>query len=199
MPNESFSNEILVSPPSPWDYSSIKNLVHIWAEDAAVNGRSIFIPATQALFVYRFGNWVNDPSRSRVGHAIGLLFYRAAWSYIRNYLGFEIVKGVKLGRRVHFAHQHGIVIAPETEIGDDTLIHHGVTIGLRLATRPGESNKIGARIGRNVVIGAGAAIIGAVKIGDRANIGPNAVVMTNVPEDGSVVAAPSRILRLREQ
>lgn len=187
--------QIQVSPPSTWDASTLRGLLAIWREDREVNGRSPLIPATQALTIHRLGEWLDHPGRGRLTRLVGSLVYRAAAAYVRNHLGFEIRKETRIGRKVHFAHQHGVVIAPETQIGDGTLIHHGVTIGLRIDGRGGPA-EVGARIGSGVRIGAGVVIVGAVRIGDGASIGPNAVVSTDVPEHGSVVAAPTRVLRL---
>lgn len=164
-----------------------------------MHGGSPLIPAVQALTVYRFGQWLRDPARSRATRAIGSLLYRAGAAYARNFIGYEFREGTTLGRRVRFYHQHGIVIDPGTVIGDDTTVRHGVTIGLRMARVEGEPNVAGAKIGARVQIGAGAKIVGAVLIGDDASIGPNAVVMTDVPAGASVIAAPSRILRLHDQ
>lgn len=190
------TRQIQVTAPSTWDASSVQGLLEIWREDREINGRSCLNPATQVLTIHRFGEWLCHPRRGGLTRAIGTFVYRAGAAYVRNHLGFEIRKETRIGRRVHFAHQHGVVIAPETHIGDGTLIHHGVTIGLRMDGNGGPS-KVGAHIGAGVRIGAGAVIIGAVNIGDGASIGPNAVVATDVPENGSVVAAPSRVLRMQ--
>ncbi|WP_156887415.1 serine O-acetyltransferase [Propionicicella superfundia] len=188
--------DIVVSPPSAWDARTLRGLLDICGEDRAVNGRSPFHPASQALIVHRLGEWLAHPGRNRLVARVGGFVQHAAAAYVRNYIGYEISPGAKIGRRVHFAHQHGIVIAPETEIGDDALILHEVTVGLRMDAQGG-TPEAGARIGARVRIGTGARILGAVRIGDGANIGPNAVVMTDVPENASVIAAPSRVLRLR--
>lgn len=188
--------QIQVSPPSTWDASTLEGLRAIWREDREINGRSFLNPATQMLTIHRFGEWLCHPNRGRPTKLLGNLVYRAGAAYIRNHLGFEIRKETRIGRRVHFAHQHGVVIAPETQIGDGTLIHHGVTIGLRIDGKGGPA-AVGARIGKDVRIGAGAVIVGTVRVGDGASIGPNAVVATDVPENGSVVAAPSRVLRMQ--
>lgn len=199
MVDERSKPSIVVSKPTAWDTSTWSGLYRIWAEDWRVHGGSPLIPAIQALTVYRFGQWLQDPARSHLTRIIGSLVYRAGAAYARNVIGYEFRDGTRLGRRVRFYHQHGIVIDPGTEIGDDTAVRHGVTIGLRLTRVEGGPNVAGARIGARVEIGAGAKIIGAVRIGDGASIGPNAVVMTDVPAGASVIAAPSRTLRLHDQ
>jgi serine O-acetyltransferase len=188
-------SRIVVTPPSPWDRATVGGLLAILRENRDVHGR-LTIAARQTLLIHRLGEWADDPARHAATRAMTLFAYRVGSLYARNVLGFEILKGAKIGRRVHFTHQHGVVIAPETEIGDDCLIHHDVTIGLRLG-RDHSGDSIGARIGAGVRISAGARILGNVSIGDGASIGPNAVVITDVPAHASVIAAPSRILRLR--
>lgn len=190
-------SRIVVTPPSPWDTATFAGLFAILRENRDVHGR-LTIAARQMLLIHRLGEWADDPARHPLTRVIALLVYRTGSLYSRNVLGFEILKGARIGRRVHFTHQHGIIIAPETEIGDDCLIHHDVTIGLRLG-RDHSGDSIGARIGAGVRISAGARILGNVSIGDGASIGPNAVVMTDVPAHASVIAAPSRILRLRSE
>lgn len=188
--------DIAVTSPTPWDRSSVRGLLDIVRQDRAANGQGRLAPATQAIIVHRLGCWLADPDRHRVVFAVGWPVYRTLFALVRNGLGFEVNHEVVLGRGVRFSHQHGVVVAPGTEIGDNTLVHHDVTIGQRWNVRDPGPRAVGARIGRDVTIGAGVVIIGAVRIGDGASIGPNAVVVQDVPEGASVVAPPSRILRL---
>jgi serine O-acetyltransferase len=85
-----------------------------------------------------------------------------------------------------------VSIAKDAEIGDDCVIRHNVTIGGVSGARPD-----GPIIGSGVEVGAGAVIIGRIRIGDGARIGPNAVVMTNVPAGAIAVAPATRILEPR--
>lgn len=188
---------VTLTPPTDWDRASLAGLWHVWQEDWRVNGRSPFVPGTQAMTIFRLGQWLDDPRRNALVRLVASGLYKTGAIYARFVLGLEFRKETKIGRRVEFAHQHGVVIDPHTEIGDEVLILHGVTIGLRLSVADAENPSLGAKIGARVTIGAGAKIIGAVRIGDDATIGPNAVVMTDVPARGSVVAAPSRVLRIR--
>ena len=89
-------------------------------------------------------------------------------------------------------HQHGIVIHPKTVFGDDCVVHQNVTIGESGPNRRGEAPTFGNR----VKIGAGAAIIGKVVIGDDVTIGPNATVMINIPAGTTVCAPPPRLIKL---
>ena len=95
----------------------------------------------------------------------------------------------KIGRRVIFEHQHGIVVHGETVIGDDCIIRQGVTLGIRNMDRLTEAPVLG----RGVNVGAGAKIIGAVKIGDGAAIGANAVVLKDVPAGALAIGVPAQL------
>lgn len=97
--------------------------------------------------------------------------------------GIEIHPGAKIGKRVVIDHGMGVVIGETAEIGDDVLMYHGVTLG-------GKSLKEGKRhptVGNNVIIGAGAKLIGAINIGDNVKIGANAVITKDVPENNTAV------------
>jgi serine O-acetyltransferase len=113
-------------------------------------------------------------------------------SHIGRFLtGIEIHPGARLGRRFIIDHGMGVVIGETAEIGDDVYIYHQVTLG-------GTSSELGKRhptIGNNVIIGAGAKVLGAILIGDNARIGSNAVVVAPVPSDTTVVGIPARALQ----
>ena len=109
--------------------------------------------------------------------------------------GIEIHPGATIGRRVFIDHGMGIVIGETAEIGDDCTLYHGVTLG-------GTSWKKGKRhptLGRGVVIGAGAKVLGPIEIGDGAKIGSNAVVVRDVPADATAVGIPARIVTSEDQ
>jgi serine O-acetyltransferase len=110
-------------------------------------------------------------------------------SHIGRFLtGIEIHPGAKLGRRFIIDHGLGVVIGETAEIGDDVYIYHQVTLG-------GTSSERGKRhptIGNNVIIGAGAKVLGAIMVGDGARIGANAVVVAPVPAGVTVVGIPAR-------
>ena len=188
---------VAVTPPSAWDKSTFCGLRKIIAEDRDVNGLSWLNPATQMLVHHRLGEWVFAQQRSAVARRIGHFIYRVVYAYVRNVLGFEVPPTTVIGRKVKFVHQHGVTIHPHAQIGDGCKIHQGVTIGLR--SDPDETGVYlpPPRLGAGVQLGVGAAVIGPVTIGDHATIGPNAVVTKDVPSGASVVAPPSRVLRLR--
>jgi serine O-acetyltransferase len=117
------------------------------------------------------------------------VLYRALFRYTRNFYGIEIPYTAEVGRRVVIEHQHGIIIHGNARIGDDCIIRHGVTIGNRRIDHPFDA----PTLGRGVNVGAGAKILGAVQIGDGAQIGANAVVRTDVPAGATAVGIPARI------
>jgi serine O-acetyltransferase len=110
-------------------------------------------------------------------------------SHIGRFLtGIEIHPGARLGRRFIIDHGMGVVIGETAEIGDDVYIYHSVTLG-------GTSSEQGKRhptIRDNVIIGAGAKVLGAIEIGENARIGANAVVVAEVPAGTTVVGIPAR-------
>jgi len=104
--------------------------------------------------------------------------------------GIEIHPGATIGRRVFIDHGMGVVIGETAVIGDDCTLYHGVTLG-------GTSWKKGKRhptLGRGVVIGAGAKVLGPVEVGDGAKIGSNAVVVRDIPADATAVGIPARVV-----
>jgi serine O-acetyltransferase len=119
--------------------------------------------------------------------------YKTLYYGVRNVYGIELPYSVRLGRRVVIEHQNSIVIHGNAVIGDDCIIRHGVTIGNRTMDRPNDAPCLGA----GVNIGAGAKILGAITIGDGAQIGANAVVRTDVPPNGLAVGVPARVVPAR--
>ena len=119
-------------------------------------------------------------------------------SHIARWLtGIEIHPAAKLGRRLVIDHGMGVVIGETAEIGDDCYFYHQVTLGVA-RTMGGKRHPT---IGNNVIIGAGAKVLGPIKVGDNARIGSNAVVVDSVPADTTVVGIPARPVdrRLRRQ
>jgi serine O-acetyltransferase len=104
--------------------------------------------------------------------------------------GIEIHPGATIGRRFFIDHGMGVVIGETAEIGDDVTLYHGVTLG-------GTSWDKGKRhptLGNGVVAGAGAKMLGPIRVGDKAKIGSNAVVVKDVPAGATAVGIPARIL-----
>lgn len=130
----------------------------------------------------------------RVSHRLwGLgLKWLARWlAHLARWLtGVEIHPGASIGRRVFIDHGMGVVIGETAEIGDNCTLYHGVTLG-------GTSWKKGKRhptLGRGVIIGAGAKVLGPINLGEGAKVGSNAVVVKDVPAGATAVGIPARIL-----
>ena len=105
--------------------------------------------------------------------------------------GIEIHPGATIGRRLVIDHGTGVVIGETTEIGDDVLIYQGVTLG-------GTGKDTGKRphtIGNNVMISAGAKVLGPFKIGDNSRVAAGAIVLTEVPPNSTVVGVPARVVK----
>ncbi|HEY3599358.1 MAG TPA: serine O-acetyltransferase [Paraburkholderia sp.] len=137
-------------------------------------------------------------------HALVLhRFAHACWRVKRRWLarfvsqigrfltGIEIHPGATVGRRVFIDHGMGVVIGETAEIGDDCTIYQGVTLGGTSLTRGAKRHPT---LGRGVIVGAGAKVLGGFTIGADAKIGSNAVVVKAVPAGGTAVGNPARII-----
>lgn len=131
----------------------------------------------------------------RVAHAfykMQLFFLARLLSQLgRFFTGIEIHPGARIGKRFFIDHGLGVVIGETTIIGDDVLLYQGSTLG-------GTGIVQGKRhptIGNNVVVGAGAKVLGNIVIGDNTYIGANAVVVKDVPPNSTVVGIPGRITK----
>ena len=137
-----------------------------------------------------------------------LLYYRlahAAWnarlyclgrfvSHLGRVLtGIEIHPAAKIGRRLFIDHGMGCVVGETAEVGDDVTLYHGVTLGGVALTK----RKRHPTVGNRVVVGAGAQVLGPIKVGDDALIGANAVVLTDVPAGATMVGVPGRQVTVR--
>jgi len=146
-----------------------------------------------AMAVYRFGRW---------RYGVRPAWLRLPFSFLYKLLKLlsQILTGIDLpcettvGRRLLIEHFGGIVVSGDAVLGDDVVIRNGVTIGLK---RTGERGA--PVIGSRVDIGAGAKILGAVRIGDDVVIGANAVVITDVPANSLAVGVPARIIPRRDR
>lgn len=113
-------------------------------------------------------------------------------SHVSRWLtGIEIHPGAKIGRRVFIDHGMGVVIGETAEVGDECTIYQGVTLG---GTSLYRGQKRHPTLGRGVVVGAGAKILGGLSVGDGAKVGSNAVVVKEVPPGATVVGVPARIV-----
>ncbi len=132
-------------------------------------------------------------------HRIAHFYYKHNLKFLARYVsqravrktGIEIHPGATIGRRLVIDHGVGIVIGETTEIGDDVLIYQGVTLG-------GTGKDVGKRhptIGNNVMISAGAKVLGPFKIGDNSRVAAGAVVLSEVPPNSTVVGVPARVVK----
>lgn len=157
------------------------------ARDPAARSKlEIFLlyPGVHAILFHRVSHWLY---RHR------LFFLARLNSQIaRHITGIEIHPGARIGRRFVIDHGMGIVIGETTEIGDDVLLYHGVTLG-------GTGKDQGKRhptIGNGVMIACGAKVLGPFKVGDGARIASNAVVLSEIPAEATAVGVPARVVRI---
>ncbi len=139
-------------------------------------------PGLHALCLHRLAHWLHHRG---VGFIPRLISH---WG--RFFTGIEIHPGAKIGKGVFIDHGMGVVIGETAIVGDYTLIYQGVTLG----GTGKESGKRHPTLGKNVVVGAGAKVLGNIQISDRVRIGAGSIVLRDVPPDSTVVGIPGRII-----
>ncbi|MDP3041602.1 MAG: serine O-acetyltransferase EpsC [Candidatus Omnitrophota bacterium] len=143
----------------------------------------LLYPGLHALIYHRIAHFF---------YRLKLFFLARALSQIaRFFTGIEIHPGAIIGKRFFIDHGLGVVIGETAIVGDDVLLYQGATLG-------GTGIVQGKRhptVGNNVVIGAGAKVLGNIVIGDNAYIGANAVVIKDVPPNSTVIGVPGRITK----
>ena len=141
-----------------------------------------------AMIVYRFGRW-----RYRIRPGIlrkpFSIIYKILYKLVQIICGIELPCEVNVGRNFRIDHFGGIVVSGYASFGDNCVLRNGVTVGLKNI-----ENKTAPNIGNNVNIGAGAKLLGPLKIGDNVDIGANAVVISDVPSNSIAVGIPARII-----
>jgi serine O-acetyltransferase len=153
-------------------------------DPAAKNAVEVLLcyPGLHALWLHRIAHFLYTKKMYIISRIV---------SHISRFLtGIEIHPGAKIGRRVFIDHGMAVVIGETAEIGDDTLIYKGVVLG-------GTSLEKGKRhptVGKNVVIGSNACILGPIIIGDAAKIGSGSVVIKDVPTGATVVGVPGKVV-----
>lgn len=162
-------------------------------EDYEVNSRDWSRPGTRAVAVYRFGVWARS-RKSTLTRIVFSAIHLVLMRFVRNVYGIEVSFNAQIGRRFRIGHQGGIVVHEFAIIGDDCTIRQGVTLGIGGVERREVGPEFAPVLGDRVDIGVGAVIVGKVRIGNDVKIGPNAVVVTDVPDNTTVMAPPSRFL-----
>ena len=142
-----------------------------------------------ALLVYRFGNW-RYTIKNRVLRMPLSFLYKFLKMMADSLCGIELPCEAVIGERFVIEHIGGIVISGDAVFGDDCVIRNGVTVGLRHRQERGSP-----RIGNRVDIGAGAKLLGPIRVGDDVAIGANAVVLCDVPDGCIAVGVPARVVR----
>lgn len=154
-------------------------------DPAARNGFEVFLlySGVHALFWHRAAHFLYIHKLKFLARLISQL--------TKFFTGIEIHPGAKIGRGVVIDHGTGVVIGETTEVGDNCTIYQGVTLG-------GTGKEVGKRhptIGNNVLIGAGAKVLGPFHVGDNAKIAANAVVLSEVEDGSTCVGVPARTVR----
>lgn len=138
-----------------------------------------------------------------VMHRVAHKLWKKEWKLLARWVsqfarfitGIEIHPGARIGKRFFIDHGMGVVIGETASVGDDVTIYHGVTLG-------GTSFEKGVRhpqIGHNVIIGAGAQLLGPIRVGDNVRVGSNAVVVRDVPEGATMVGVPAHASENRKR
>lgn len=157
----------------------------IFERDPAVNNlleALLTYSGLHAIIIHRFSHWLYR-------HGLRTL-PRLISQVARFFTGIEIHPGARIGKGFFIDHGMGIVIGETTEIGDNVTLYQGVTLG-------GTGKEKGKRhptLGDNVMVGAGAKILGSIKIGNDSKIGAGSVVLKDVPENSTVVGIPGRVI-----
>jgi serine O-acetyltransferase len=147
----------------------------------------LLYPSFRAILRYRISHWFYKHQR----------FLIARWISIRGTkkTGIDIHPGAKIGKGFFIDHGVGVVIGETCEIGDNVTIYQGVTLG-------GTGKEKGKRhptVGNNVMISAGAKVLGSFKVGDNSRIGAGSVVLSEVPPNSTVVGIPGRVVKINNE
>jgi serine O-acetyltransferase len=139
------------------------------------------------MLVYRFGRWRYGVRPALLRKLLSFI-YKFLFKLVQIITGVELPCEVVVGRNFVIDHFGGIVISGYAQFGDDCRIRNGVVVGLKNVEEP-----IAPVIGNNVDIGAGAKVLGNIRIGNNVIIGANAVVLIDVPDDSMAVGVPAKI------
>lgn len=171
-------------------FARLREDIHcIFARDPAA--RNVFeiittYPGVHAILFHRVSHWLWGKNLKWLARVLS--------NIARLFTGIEIHPGARIGRRFFIDHGMGVVIGETAEIGDDCTLYHGVTLG-------GTSWQKGKRhptLGNNVVVGAGAKILGPITLADGVRVGSNAVVVKDVPAGATVIGIPGKVVQPRK-
>ena len=172
-------------------YRSIKEeLASIKESDpAATSGLEVALlySGFHAVLAYRVAHILHTH-----GHVLGARVISQGAKFLT---GIEIHPGAKIGKGLFIDHGSGVVIGETAEIGDNCTLYQGVTLG-------GTGKDVGKRhptLGNNVMIGAGAKVLGPFRIGDNSKIAANAVVLSEVPPDSTAVGIPAKVVKRNDR
>ena len=172
-------------------YRSIKEeLASIKERDpAATSGLEVALlySGFHAVLAYRVAHILHTH-----GHVLGARVISQSAKFLT---GIEIHPGAKIGKGLFIDHGSGVVIGETAEIGDNCTLYQGVTLG-------GTGKDVGKRhptLGNNVMIGAGAKVLGPFRIGDNSKIAANAVVLSEVPPDSTAVGIPAKVVKRNDR
>jgi len=170
-------------------FKDLRELLNAYKErDPAARSKiSIFLlyPGVRAMIDHRIAHWFYKKGHFYIARSIS--------QRSRKRTGIEIHPGATIGKRLVIDHGMGIVIGETTIIGDDCLLYQGVTLG-------GSGKEKGKRhptLGNNVLVGAGAKVLGSFNVGDNARIAANAVVLNEIPANATAVGVPAKVVRVK--
>lgn len=144
-------------------------------------------PGVHALMFHRGNHWLWRHKMRWLARFLSV--------FARLLTGIEIHPGARIGRRFFIDHGLGVVIGETAEVGDDCTLYQGVTLG----GTSWEQGKRHPTLGNNVVVGAGAKVLGPVQLGNGSRIGSNAVVVKDVPAGATMVGIPARVARVASE
>jgi serine O-acetyltransferase len=139
-------------------------------------------PGVHAIWGHRISHWLWNRGARLAARTLG--------EFTRMVTGVDIHPGATLGPGLFIDHATGVVIGETAEVGEDVTLYHGVTLGGSGA----DTGKRHPTVGDRVTIGAGAKVLGAIKVGEDSRIGANAVVVKDVPSSAVVVGVPGQVI-----
>ncbi|MEH2535984.1 serine O-acetyltransferase [Bradyrhizobium sp. AZCC 1588] len=160
--------------------------------DFNAHGRDAGAQGFWAMVIYRFGRW-RYGVRPALLRKLCSFIYKVLYKIVQIITGIELPCEATVGRNFVIDHFGGIIVSGYARFGDNCRIRNGVVVGLRRVEEP-----VAPIIGNNVDIGAGAKLLGPIKIGDNSIIGANAVVIEDVPENSIAIGVPAVVKPRRE-